>query len=85
MRRTITIEGLLLGIGIGILGTMLTPLVRQRFKPAADAVTGGLSALGESAKKWSEVAKEEVQDIVAEAQFERMRRTIDRDIEQPPH
>ncbi len=85
MRRTITIEGLLLGIGIGVLGTILTPLVRQRVKPATDAVTGGLTALGESAKKWSEVAKEEVQDIVAEAQFERMRRTIDRDIEQPPH
>ena len=85
MQRTITIEGLLLGIGIGVLGTMMAPLVRQRFKPAAATVTEGLSAIGDGVKKWSTTAKEEVQDIVAEAQFERMRRAIDRDALQHPH
>ncbi|MHB1627350.1 MAG: hypothetical protein ACYCVB_03060 [Bacilli bacterium] len=82
MRKTITITGLLLGIGIGV---MLPPSVKQRLTSFANAMAEGLSALGEGARKWSEVTREDVQGIVAEAQFERMRRSPDENIGQPPY
>ncbi len=81
MRKTITITGLLLGIGIGV---MLPPFVKQRLASLVDAMAEGLSALGEGARKWSEMTREDVQDIVAEAQFERMRGSLDENIEQQP-
>lgn len=81
MRKAHSMESIVIGIGIGLFATILIPVLKKQLKPASAAVATGALAMSESARKWIEVAKEEVEDVVAEAQFERMKRKIGQELE----
>ncbi len=86
MRKSYSLESIAMGVGIGLLATILLPVLKKQIRPATGAVATGATALTQGVRKWYEVTKEEIQDIVAEAQFERMKRSLDQEIsEEEPH
>lgn len=80
MRSTITLEGILFGLGLSALAFAFTPIARRGFKPASTALTRGTQEAARNAQKWASILREELEDIVLEAQFEKMRRTVDREL-----
>lgn len=66
---------------IGLAATVLIPIARSVFRPPADSRLGTLGSLTNRARSFVQIAKEELEDIVAEAQFERMKKRLDREIE----
>ncbi len=81
-----TWQGLLLGVGIGLFGRALLPKINIRLQnnhllsDLTGAMATGAVKVQENVKKWTDTVKEEAQDLVAEAQYEKIRREIDREI-----
>ena len=81
-----TWQGLLLGVGIGLFGRALLPKLNIRMQnnhllsDLTDAMTNSAVKIQDNVRKWTDTVKEEAQDLVAEAQYEKMRREIDREI-----
>ncbi|PWI57716.1 hypothetical protein BM613_06940 [Sulfoacidibacillus thermotolerans] len=83
VKKSFSVEGIAMGIGLGVLAVLLAPVVKRQIRPAGEAIASGIGALAQGARKWYEVTKEEVEDLFAEAQFERMKRSLDQEIEEP--
>ena len=81
-----TWQGLLLGVGIGLFGRALLPKLNIRMQnnhllsDLTGAMTNSAVKIQDNVRKWTDTVKEEAQDLVAEAQYEKMRREIDREI-----
>ena len=81
-----TWQGLIVGIGIGLAGSVVWPRLRARmqnnsfFAGLTGAMATGTTKVQENVRKWTDAIKEEAQDLVAEAQYEKMRQEINRDI-----
>lgn len=80
MRSTVTLEGVAIGLSIGILGALLAPIARKNATPVSNAAAAGAAAAVRSVRRFFAVVREEAEDIVLEAQFERMRRRVDREL-----
>lgn len=80
VRSTVTLEGIAIGLGAGILAALLAPIAKKNAGPVSAAAVSGAAAAVRSARRFFAVIREEAEDLVFEAQFERMRRSVDRDL-----
>lgn len=80
MKENLTLEGILTGIGLSLAATVLLPVIKNTARPLTLAGIQGATLLGNEIKSGISYIKEEIEDIIAEAQFERMKKSIDKDI-----
>lgn len=74
------IEKVIVGTALAIAASALIPIAKSTLRPlAASGMQGGADLLNR-ARSVFQKAREEVEDIIAEAQFERMKRQFDKDI-----
>ena len=62
-----------LGVGAAVLGYLLWPMARQAVRPVVKGAVKGALLLGDRVQELTARAREEMEDLVAEAQFERVR------------
>jgi hypothetical protein len=62
-----------LGIGIAVVGMMLYPMVREKFRPMVAKAMEGVMDMADQAQQMIANMKEGIEDIVSEAQFERFK------------
>jgi hypothetical protein len=75
-----SVEGVVTGIGLTLAASVLLPVVKQVARPLAEAGLQSATLLASQVKSGVSYLKEEIEDIVAEAQFERLKKSIDLDI-----
>ena len=82
----IKLQGVAIGVGIGIIVWLAAPAVKRNYRHASKTVAEGISEAYKELRKWVEIGKEEVTDILMEAQYERATRTGARELNasQPP-
>jgi hypothetical protein len=71
--RTTPGRNVTLGLGIAILGVLMLPTVRDTLRPIALRAFQGVMDLSEQAQGLVAGMKEDLEDIVAEAQFEKLK------------
>lgn len=84
MKPAISTQGLILGAGVALLGIWLWPTVRRNYRQAGQVLGVGLSLSLAETKRLMAVVKEEIEDIMVDAQFERMKRAIDKQVTSLP-
>jgi hypothetical protein len=74
------LDNIIVGAALAAAASTLIPIAKSTFGPLA--ASGLLSGAGlmNHARSWIQKAREEVEDIVAEAQFERMKKQMDEEI-----
>ncbi|KEO82218.1 hypothetical protein [Tumebacillus flagellatus] len=80
MKWNPTPEGIVTGIGLTLATAVLFPVLREIAKPIAAAGVQSASSLSHQLKSGVAYVREEIEDIVAEAQWERMKKSIDLEI-----
>lgn len=75
-----SVEGIVTGLGVALAASVLLPVAKSVARPLAAAGVQGAAALRDQVQSGLSYLKEEIEDIVAEAQFERLRDSIDQDI-----
>lgn len=77
------IEKIIVGASLALAASALLPIAKSALRPLVSGGNpeGGAGLL-DRAKSMLQVAREEVEDIFAEAQFERMKRQLDKEIAQ---
>jgi hypothetical protein len=75
-----SVEGIVTGVGLALAASVLLPAAKRVAGPLAVAGMQGVAALRDQVKSSVTYVKEEIEDIVAEAQFERLKNSIDQDI-----
>lgn len=75
-----TVEKIIVGAALAYAASTLWPLMKRTVKPLAESGTEGAAGLTDRIQYVLQVARDEIEDIVAEAQFERMRKRLDREI-----
>ncbi|CAA7600456.1 Protein of unknown function DUF5132 [Acididesulfobacillus acetoxydans] len=71
---------LITGTALVLVAPALFPVLRDALKPLVLLGLRGAVGVVGTARTTFELAKEEVEDIVAEAQFERLKKEMDREI-----
>jgi len=74
------IEKILIGASLAFAASALLPIAKSALRPLVSGGNPAGTDLLERAKSMLQVAREEVEDIFAEAQFERMKRQLDKEI-----
>jgi PHD/YefM family antitoxin component YafN of YafNO toxin-antitoxin module len=74
------VQKVVAGIALAVAAPVLLPVAKNVLQPLAVLGKKGAGNLVDRAKYAVQIAKEEVEDIVAEAQFERLKRQLDREI-----
>lgn len=74
-------RGFVWGIGAAVAAYFLWPAVQGAFRPAAKNVIRGTMAAGDRFRDTAVRAKEALEDVIAEAQFERVRDVVGPDPE----
>ncbi|WP_233455235.1 DUF5132 domain-containing protein [Paenibacillus elgii] len=74
------IEKWLVGAALAFAASALLPVVKTTLLPVAEAGYQGLRSAAGAARSSLQRAREELEDIVAEAQFERMKKKLDLEI-----
>lgn len=70
-------RGFGLGMGVALLGLLLLPRAKRTVRPLAKSVVRGALGVVEGAARAVAEAREELQDIVAEVQWERAQAALD--------
>lgn len=65
-----------LGVGIALLGALMLPAVKDKLRPMALKAFQGVMDLSEQAQGLVATVREDIEDIVAEAQFEKLKETM---------
>jgi len=73
-------EGVVTTLGLALAATVLLPAAKRLGGPVASVGVTGAGAVTDRLKGGFAYLKEEVEDIVAEAQWEVMRKKLDREI-----
>jgi hypothetical protein len=74
------IEKIIIGAALVAASSVILPIAKKTLRPLlANGLTAG-EGLMQRARSYVQIAKEEVEDIVAEAQFERMKKQLDKEI-----
>jgi hypothetical protein len=74
------LDKLIVGAALAAAASALLPIAKSTLRPLlANGLTAG-EGLMNRARSIVQIAKEEVEDIVAEAQFERMKKQLDKEI-----
>ncbi|MFC5447429.1 DUF5132 domain-containing protein [Paenibacillus aestuarii] len=74
------IDKIIIGTALTVAASALIPIAKSTLRPLASAGAQGGAGLLQRARSALQVAREEMEDIVAEAQFERMKRQLDKEI-----
>ncbi|TBL76546.1 DUF5132 domain-containing protein [Paenibacillus thalictri] len=74
------LDKIIIGAALAVAASALLPVAKSAFRPAAAGGTQGGSFLLNRARALVQIARQEVEDIVAEAQFERMKKQLDKEI-----
>lgn len=69
------------GIGLAVIGALLYPTVKEVIRPAMAKAMEGIMDLSEHAQGLVSNMKENMEDFVAEAEFERLKESIDTEID----
>jgi hypothetical protein len=69
------------GIGITLLGALLFPTLKDSLHPVAMKAMQGIKDLSEQAQGLLGSVREDMEDLVAEAEFERLKSSIDSEVE----
>lgn len=69
------------GAGLAILGMLLFPTVKEGLRPVMEKTVRGFMDLTERAQGLVSSVKEDMEDLVAEAEFERLKQSIDSEID----
>lgn len=80
MKMNFTLEGMATGLGLALAATVLLPVAKAVARPLVTAGVQGVAAVSSTVKNGVTYVREEMEDIVAEAQWERMKQNIDQDI-----
>lgn len=72
MKQILSVQGFLLGTGVALLGFWLWPAVRRNYRQAGRVLQESVVLSLTETKRLAAVVKEEVEDILVDAQFERM-------------
>lgn len=64
-------------LGALVVGTLLLPSVREKFRPLAVKTAQGILELSEQVQGLFSGVKEDIEDLVSEAQFEKLKQSID--------
>lgn len=75
--RTNTGKDLAFWLGAAALGAILLPSVRESLRPIAISAVQGVMGLSEQARGLVSGIKEDLEDIVSEAQFEKFKNSLD--------
>mgnify|MGYP001351526666 CR=1 FL=1 len=74
-------EKLIAGAALAFAASTIWPIVKNTLKPLAETgIQGAASGLTDRLRYAVQVARDEIEDIIAEAQFERMRKRLDQEI-----
>lgn len=74
------LDKIIIGTALAIAASALLPVAKSTLRPlAANGRQSGVNLINR-ARSFVQMAREEVEDIIAEAQFERMKKQMDRDI-----
>lgn len=73
-------EKVIVGAALAFAATTLLPVAKAALGPIAADGWRSASGIMNRTKSFIRIAREEIEDIVAEAQFERMKKQMDRDI-----
>lgn len=68
------------GIGVAVLGALLFPTLKDSLHPVAMKAVQGVKDLSEQARSLLGSVREDMEDLVAEAEFERLKNSIDSDL-----
>ncbi|WP_261301801.1 DUF5132 domain-containing protein [Paenibacillus andongensis] len=74
------IDKIIIGSALAVAASALLPIAKSTLRPLAAAGMQGSGGLLHQARSLLQMAREEVEDIVAEAQFERMKKQLDKEI-----
>ncbi|HJV45523.1 MAG TPA: DUF5132 domain-containing protein [Bacillota bacterium] len=74
------IEKVIVGAAFTAAASVLLPILKETLPPTIRAGREGLNSLVHRGKDSLMYIREEIEDIVAEAQFERMKKQMDREI-----
>jgi hypothetical protein len=70
----------IVGAALTMAASALLPIAKNTLRPMAATGLQGAMGLMRSTKSAIQIAREEMEDIIAEAQFERMKKQLDREI-----
>ena len=68
------------GIGVALLGALLFPTLKDSLHPVAMKAMQGIKDLSEQAQGLLGSVREDMEDLVAEAEFERLKSSIDSEV-----
>ncbi|ODA42399.1 DUF5132 domain-containing protein [Desulfosporosinus sp. BG] len=80
MFKNIEKTGLITGVALGLTATTILPIMKRTLLNLGIIGVRGTISLVDSTKTTVKLAKEEIEDIIAEAQFERMKNQLDKEI-----
>ena len=80
MFKNIEKTGLITGAALGLTATAILPIMKSALLTLGIIGVRGTIRLVDSTKTTIKLAKEEIEDIIAEAQFERMKDQLDKEI-----
>jgi hypothetical protein len=74
------VEKIITGAALALAASALLPVAKTTLRPIALSGMEGVLALVNRAKSAVQIAREEVEDIIAEAQYERIKKQLNREI-----
>lgn len=80
MFKNIEKTGLITGAVLGLTATAILPIMKSTLLTLGIMGVRGTISLVDSTKTTIKLAQEEIEDIIAEAQFERMKNQLDKEI-----
>ena len=80
MKINPSFEGIVTSVSIAVVASVLLPVIKEATRPLLISGIRGMESLTDQVKTCASYLREEVEDIVAEAQFERLKLSIDQEI-----
>ncbi|NGQ95784.1 DUF5132 domain-containing protein [Brevibacillus sp. SYP-B805] len=77
---TKNLEKIITGAALAVAASALLPIAKMTLRPLAMSGMEGVVALVNRTKALMQIAREEVEDIIAEAQYERLKKQINKEI-----
>ncbi|MBO8164461.1 MAG: DUF5132 domain-containing protein [Brevibacillus sp.] len=73
-------EKIITGAALALAASTLLPIAKTTLRPLAVTGKRGVTEVVNRTRSFAQIAREEVEDIIAEAQFERMKKQINREM-----
>ncbi|MCR8630412.1 DUF5132 domain-containing protein [Paenibacillus radicis (ex Xue et al. 2023)] len=74
------LDKIIIGSALAIAASALLPIAKSTLRPIAKTGMQGGANLFNRGRSFIQIARQEVEDIIAEAQFERMKKQLDKEI-----